>query len=80
MLKGAIKRGYSKLLIYEVVLPSRGATSLITTLDLQLMNIVSGLERTKDHCRRLLEGRGMRIVGISKHPMAVESVIEAEVP
>lgn len=44
--KGAMRRGYSKLLIYEIVLPARGATSLMTTLDLQLMNVVSGLERT----------------------------------
>jgi len=45
--KAAFKRGYSKLLIYEVVLPNKGATSLMTTLDLQLMNCTSGMERTE---------------------------------
>jgi hypothetical protein len=48
-IKAAMKKGYSKLLIYEVVLPAQGATSLMTTLDLQLMNCVSGLERTEEH-------------------------------
>lgn len=70
--------GYSKLLIYEVVLPARGATSLMTTLDLQLMNCVSGLERTEAHWARLLGEAGFKIVDIFRHPRAVESVIEAE--
>ncbi|KAF2016211.1 S-adenosyl-L-methionine-dependent methyltransferase [Aaosphaeria arxii CBS 175.79] len=76
--KTAFKPGYSKLLIYEVVLPKKGATSLMTTLDLQLMNCTSGLERTEEHWGRLLEEAGFKIVGISKHPRAVESVIEAD--
>lgn len=76
--KGAMRRGYSKLLIYEIVLPATGATRFMATLDLQLMNVLSGLERTEAHWTRLLEGCGLKIVGISRHPMAVESVIEAE--
>lgn len=78
--KGAMKRGYSRLLIYEIVLPARGATSLMTSLDLQMMNVLSALERTEDRWKTLLEGCGLRIVGISRHPRAVESVIEAELP
>ncbi|KUI69110.1 Demethylsterigmatocystin 6-O-methyltransferase [Cytospora mali] len=76
--KGAMRRGYSRLLIYEMVLPAKGATSLMSTLDLQLMNCLSGLERTEEHWRRLLEGVGLRVVSVSRHPRAVESVIEAE--
>lgn len=74
----AMERGYSKLTIYEIVLPEQGATSLMTTLDLQLMNICSGLERTEQHWRKLLKQAGLRVVGISRHQRAVESVIEAE--
>lgn len=74
----AMQKGYSKLIIYEIVLPERGATSLMTTLDLQLMNVCSGLERTEEHWKKLLEKSGLRIVAISRHPRAVESVIEAE--
>lgn len=76
--KGAMRQGYSRLLVYEIVLPARGASSLMTSLDLTMMSVLSGLERTEERWRRLLEGCGLRIVGISRHPMAVESVIEAE--
>jgi hypothetical protein len=75
--KAAFKPGYSKLLIYEVVLPKKGATNMMMTLDLQLMNCTSGLERTEEHWERLLSEAGFSIVGISRHPRAVESVIEA---
>ena len=77
-IRAAMRPGYSKLLIYEIVLPARGATSLMTTLDLQLMNLVSGLERTEAHWSRLLGEAGFKIVEIFRHPRAVESVIEAE--
>lgn len=77
-IKSAMKTGYSKLIIYEVVLPAQGATSLMTTLDLELMNCVSGLERTEEKWRALLAHVGFRVVNISGHPRAVESVIEAE--
>ncbi|KAK8112874.1 hypothetical protein PG984_013400 [Apiospora sp. TS-2023a] len=77
-IRAAMRPGYSKLLIYEVVLPAQGATSLMTTLDLQLMNCVSGLERTEAHWARLLGEAGFKIVEIFRHPRAVESVIEAE--
>ncbi|EUC47018.1 hypothetical protein COCMIDRAFT_25071 [Bipolaris oryzae ATCC 44560] len=76
--KAAFKPGYSKLLIYEVMLPKKGATSLMTTLDLQLMNCTSGMERTEEHWERLLCEAGFRIVEISRHPRAVESVTEAD--
>lgn len=77
-IKTAMRRGYSKLLIYEIVMPSQGATSLMTTLDLQLMNCTSGFERTEENWSNLLGEVGLKIVGISRHPRAVESVIEAE--
>lgn len=75
--KAALKPGYSKLLLYEVVLPKKGATSVMTTLDLQLMNCTSGRERTEEHWERLLGEAGFKIVGISRHPWAVKSVVEA---
>lgn len=73
-----MRRGYSKLLIYEIVMPSQGATSLMTSLDLQLMNCTSGFERTEENWSNLLGEVGLKIIGISRHPQAVESVIEAE--
>ncbi|KAE8321444.1 hypothetical protein BDV39DRAFT_197596 [Aspergillus sergii] len=71
--------GYSKLVIYEVVLPAQGATHLMTTLDLALMSCTSGLERTEEARRALLKEGGFKVTSISRHPMAVEGVIEAEI-
>jgi hypothetical protein len=48
-------------------------------LDLELMSCTSGLERTEDDWTRLLKEAGFRIITISRHARAVESVIEAEV-
>lgn len=76
--KAAMKKGYSKLLIYEMVIPVQGAAKLMTTLDLELMSCLSGMERTEEQWRKLLGGLGFNIVSISRHPRAVESVIEVE--
>lgn len=48
------------------------------TLDLQLMDCVSGLERTEQHWTELLKEAGFSINSISRHLRAVESAIEAE--
>lgn len=77
-IKAAFKPGYSKLLVYEVVLPKKGAASLTTTLDLQVMSCMSNIIRTEEHWGRLLGEAGFKIVGISRHPRAVESIIEAD--
>jgi hypothetical protein len=77
-IRDVFKRGYSKLLIYEVVLPKDGATNMQTTQDMSLMNVTSGLERTEEHWARLLKQAGFKIVDISTNPRAMESVIEAE--
>ncbi|KAH7066722.1 S-adenosyl-L-methionine-dependent methyltransferase, partial [Paraphoma chrysanthemicola] len=76
--KKVFKRGYSKLLIYEVVLPSVGATNMQTTLELEIINCTSGVERTEAHWASLLQQVGFRIVDIARHPRAVESEIEAD--
>ncbi|KAB8256191.1 S-adenosyl-L-methionine-dependent methyltransferase [Aspergillus pseudonomiae] len=77
--KKVMTPGYSKLLIYEIVLPAQGATHLMTPLDLALMSCTSGLERTQDAWRALLKEGGFKVTSISRHPMAVEGVIEAEI-
>jgi hypothetical protein len=65
-------------LIYEIVLPNKGATTIQTTIDILLMEVTSGMERTEEHWGRLLGEAGFKIVGVSRHPRAVESVIEAD--
>lgn len=77
-IKGAMKPNYSKLLLYEVVMPPKGATTMAATMDMSLMSMNSGMERTEAHWRQMLEGVGLKVVGIFRHKRAVESVIEAE--
>ncbi|KAI0162110.1 O-methyltransferase [Xylariaceae sp. FL1272] len=72
----AMKPGYSKLLIYEMVIASRDAMPIQTTLDVQLMVCLSGMERTQEHWTRLLKEAGLKVNDISRHPRACESVIE----
>lgn len=73
-----MKKGYSKLLLYEVVMPSKGATTMACTMDMSLMSMNSGMERTEAHWKQMLESVGLKIVRIARHKRAVESVIEAE--
>jgi hypothetical protein len=70
--KEVFMRGYSKLLISEVVLPKVGATKMQTSLDLEVMNCTSGLERTEGDWKNLLGSVGFKIVDMSRHPRAVK--------
>lgn len=73
-----MKQNYSKLLLYEVVMPPKGATTMAATMDMSLMSMNSGMERTEAHWRKMIEGVGLKVVGVYRHKRAVESVIEAE--
>lgn len=73
-----MRKGYSKVLLYEVVMPAKGATAMAATMDMSLMSMNSGMERTEAHWKQLVEAAGLKIVRIDRHDRAVESVIEAE--
>lgn len=75
----ALRRGYSKVLINENVIPAKGAYWETTSLDLIMMTIGSG-ERTEQHWRALLESAGLKVVNIWTAPAqkGVESMIECE--
>lgn len=78
-LKPSLKRGYSKLLINESVMPSTGANPLSTALDILVMAAFSTRERSRVEWEKLLDAAGFRIVAIWADPaVAYESVIEAE--
>ncbi len=74
----AMKRGYSKLLLYESVLVSAGATLYQSVADVSLMHLISAAERTEARWRELLQAAGFEILKIWQHPSSLESVIEAE--
>ena len=72
-----MRRGYSKLLISELVLPARGASLFAASLDLQMMGLHAGMERSETQWHKLLQSAGLTIVKIWQSMSGGESVIEA---
>ncbi|KAI0538042.1 putative O-methyltransferase [Xylaria digitata] len=74
----AMKKGYSKLLLYESVLVNTGATLYQCVSDVSLMHLISAAERTEARWREILRVAGFKVCKIWQHPSSLESVIEAE--
>ncbi|KAI1102866.1 putative O-methyltransferase [Jackrogersella minutella] len=77
-IKPAMKRGYSKLLLYEIVLPRTGASIYQASLDVGLMANLSAYERTEAMWTKLINGAGLRIVHTWMDPGGYEGIIEVE--
>lgn len=77
-LKLAFKKGYSKLVITDVVIPAEKASVMQATHDLCLMGLLAAVERTEADWRKLLENAGFRVINVWKDTRGIESVIEAE--
>jgi hypothetical protein len=73
----SIKKGSSKILIDENVIPDRNAHWLITSLDIVISICASG-ERTESIWRQHLESVSLKVVGIWTYRRGTESLIEAE--
>ena len=72
----AMKPGYSKVLVNDVVFPDKGATRFATQSDFGMLALLGAMERSEAQWRRLFEQAGLQVVKIwSGTP---ESVIEAE--
>jgi hypothetical protein len=74
----AMKPGYSKLLINEIVIPNEHADRMNTSLDLVMMSVVAAEERTEGNWARLLKQAGLKIVKLWSFGVGTESLIEAE--
>ncbi|CAJ2504966.1 Uu.00g123600.m01.CDS01 [Anthostomella pinea] len=74
----AMRKGYSKLLINDMVLPPTGASATQATMDVEMMAIVSAYERTEAMWTSLLNDAGFEIIKIWADGRGNESVIEAE--
>ncbi|KAL4883935.1 S-adenosyl-L-methionine-dependent methyltransferase [Aspergillus karnatakaensis] len=77
--RDAMTKGYSKLFVYDIVLPPTGASISQTTMDVNMMSLLAAAERTQSDWERLLTGAGFRIVKFWPDPQEYEMVIEAEV-
>ncbi|KAK8069621.1 S-adenosyl-L-methionine-dependent methyltransferase [Apiospora phragmitis] len=77
-IRGALRPGYSRLLIHEHVLPDTGAPPHATSFDLLMMMFLSGKERSEGQWRILLGSAGLKVVRIWRSPLANQAVLEAE--
>ncbi|KAH8645766.1 putative O-methyltransferase [Xylariales sp. PMI_506] len=75
----AMVKGYSKLFIYDVVVPPTGASVSQTTMDVEMMSLLSASERTQSAWQNLLTSSGFKIVNLWPDPQSYEMLIEAEV-
>jgi hypothetical protein len=77
--RNAMTKGYSKLFIYDIVIPPKGTSISQATMDVQMMSLLSSSERTKSQWENLLEGAGFHIIKFWPDPQQYEMLIEAEV-
>jgi hypothetical protein len=75
-----MKPGYSKLLINDIMLPSVGTNRLETSVDMQMMIMVSGIERREETFHRMFEEAGLEVVQIWRNPSSVTSIFECIMP
>ncbi|KAL8823155.1 MAG: hypothetical protein Q9191_006124 [Dirinaria sp. TL-2023a] len=73
-----MKRGYSKILIDELVLPNEGVSPIGAFMDLTMLAIETGSERTSQQWYDLLGSVGLRIEKIWPPTVGPYSLIEAE--
>jgi hypothetical protein len=78
-IKSVMKKGYSKILINENIVPDTKASWQITSLDWIMMAVLTTCERTEAHWRELLGSVGLKVVGIWTKEAAAGSLIEAVV-
>ncbi|KAH0594139.1 hypothetical protein MHUMG1_07978 [Metarhizium humberi] len=63
-LRGAMLPGYSKLLIHDMVIPERGASTFHAMRDMAMMAFNGGMERTEAQWRKLLGSAGFEVVRV----------------
>ncbi|CAG8108135.1 unnamed protein product [Penicillium olsonii] len=74
----AMAPDYSRILIVDFVLPDTDVPLMQTSLDIQMMSIGAGVERSETQWRDLLRKAGLEITGIWSQEPGMESVIEAK--
>ena len=75
----AREKGYSKLFIYDIVLPPTGASISQATIDVEMMSLLSASERTRANWETLLADAGFKTIQFWPDPQQCEMLIEAEI-
>jgi hypothetical protein len=73
----AMKPGYSKILIFEWVLPATGVPLYPALLDVNMMALLNGMERTEVQWKALLNAAGLEVVKFWTAGPESEGLIEA---
>lgn len=63
-----MKRGYSTLIVEYFILPVKGASLLPAMWDMQIMSLISTMERTERQWKNLFEQAGLEIEGFYQPP------------
>ncbi len=63
-----MKRGYSTLIVEDFILPVKGAALLPAMWDIEMMSLLSAMERTEKQWRTLFEQAGLEIEGFYQPP------------
>lgn len=72
----AMTPGYSKILLNEYVLQDRGCPMQPAMMDLNMLTICSGMERTENQWRVLIAQAGLKLINIWRPEGDTEAVIE----
>ena len=75
----AMRPGYSKILLNEIVLPDQKCPADFAAADINMMSVLSGLERNRSHWIELVESVGLEVVAVRESPFEEDSegVVEA---
>ena len=68
---------YSRIIIVDFVLPDTMIPRMQPAMDIQMMSIGAGVERSKKQWIDLLDGVGLKVTGIWNANPNMESIIEA---
>lgn len=74
----AMEPGYSKILIFEWILPAKNVPLYPSLLDINMMAVLNGMERTEEQWNTLLTKAGLKVVKFWKNGEDQEGLIEAE--
>lgn len=74
----AMEKGYSKLLIYDILISDRKPSVAAVMADISMMRQFSAKERSKSELVELLESSGLKLVKVWADPKTADSVVEAE--
>ncbi|KAK5632317.1 hypothetical protein RRF57_008031 [Xylaria bambusicola] len=79
-LKQAMKPGYTKLLIHEMIMPEEGASTFYSILDITMMIFNGGMERTKSQWEDLMRRAGLKVTRIWNSPQeGADGIVEVMV-